>query len=141
MKRLHVLAGLTLGVAVLASGCSTGPSFGEVHGMVTLDGEPLAEGVVRFVPVDGMTPSAGAVIEGGQFNERVAVGRYRVEISSWKLPKGIKSSKEMKRGTVDEGPALEELIPERYNKKSELTADIKRGPNDLKFELNTKAVP
>jgi hypothetical protein len=69
----------------------------------------------------------------------VPVGSHRVEISSPRLPKGVTSSAQMKRGTVDEGPALEELIPERYNARSVLTAEVKRGANDeVRFDLKSR---
>jgi hypothetical protein len=41
----------------------------------------------------------------------------------------------MKRGTVDEGAALEELIPPRYNTQSELTTDVKKGANQVRYQL------
>ncbi|MFO0810736.1 MAG: hypothetical protein U0746_19070 [Gemmataceae bacterium] len=54
------------------------------------------------------------------------------------LPAGIQSQKQMKRGTVDEGAALEEMIPERYNSRTELTADVKPGPNDWRYDWNRR---
>jgi hypothetical protein len=125
-------------VATWVAGCSSGLPYGDVQGEVTLDGKPLDEGVVRFVPIDGKTPTASALIEGGKFSERVPVGSHRVEISSPKLPKGFTSSKQLKRGTVDEGSALEELIPECYNTRSELRAEVKQGPNPVRFDLKGK---
>jgi hypothetical protein len=137
--RLHRLAGpLALVLATLALGCSGGSKFGDVRGEVTFDGKPLEEGVVRFVPVDGQTGTASALIEGGKFREKVPVGTHRVEISAPKLPRGMRSAKEMKRGTVDEGAALEELIPERYNSRTELKADVRPGANDVRFDLHKR---
>jgi hypothetical protein len=99
---------------------------------------PLKEGVIRFVPADGLGPTAEALIADGKFAERVPVGTHRVEISSPKLPKGVASQREMKRGTVDEGVALEELIPAKYNTQTELKAEVKSGVNEVKFELKSK---
>ena len=124
--------------AAWAAGCSSGLPYGDVQGEVTLDNQPLSEGIVRFVPVDGKTPTASALIEGGKFSERVPIGRHRVEISSPRLPKGLTSSKQMKRGTVDEGSALEELLPERYNVRSELKAEVNKGTNEVRFDLKSK---
>src|SRR5262249_15407508 len=120
------------------AGCSNGLPYGDVRGEVTLDNQPLSEGIVRFVPVDGKTPTASALIDHGTFSERVPVGRHRVEVSSPKLPKGFTSSKQVKRGTVDEGLALEELIPERYNVRSELKAEVNKGTNEVRFDLKSK---
>jgi hypothetical protein len=138
MKR-HRIVGLLVGAAAAwVAGCSGGAPYGAVRGEVTLDGKPLDEGVVRFVPLDGQTPTASALIASGKFSERVPIGSHRVEISSPKLPKGIRSSKQMKRGTVNEGSALEELIPERYNTRSQLKAEVSRGTNEVHFDLKSK---
>ena len=138
MRPLKLLSLLTLAAALHGvAGCSDGPAYGDVTGEVTLDDAPLREGVVRFVPVDGNTPTASALIENGQFRVPVPAGNHRVEISAPKLPRGINSSEEMKRGTVDEGAALEELIPQRYNTKSELTAEVKKGANKVSYHLKS----
>ena len=138
MRPLKLLSLLTLAAALHGvAGCTGGPAYGDVAGEVTLDGSPLLEGVVRFMPADGNTPTASALIENGEFQTPVPAGKHRVEISSPKLPKGINSSKEMKRGTVDEGAALEDLIPQRYNTKSELTAEVKKGANKVSYHLKS----
>ena len=138
MRPFKLLSLLTLAAALHGvAGCSDGPAYGDVTGEVTLDDAPLREGVVRFVPVDGNTPTASALIENGQFRVPVPAGNHRVEISAPKLPRGINSSEEMKRGTVDEGAALEELIPQRYNTKSELTAGVKKGANKVRYRLKS----
>jgi hypothetical protein len=138
MKPQRIFGVLAFAATAWAAGCSGGSRYGEVRGDVTLDGKPLDEGVVRFVPLDGKTPTASALITNGKFSERVPVANHRVEISSPKLPKGIRSSGQMKRGTVDEGSALEELIPERYNTRSELKAEVHRGTNEVRFDLKSK---
>jgi hypothetical protein len=137
MRSLGLFSLLLVAALHTAAGCSGGPGYGDVAGEVTLDGAPLREGVVRFVPVDGNTPTASALIENGEFRTPVPAGKHRVEISAPKLPKGIQSSKEMKRGTVDEGTALEELIPPRYNMQSELTTDVKKGANQVRYQLKS----
>jgi hypothetical protein len=46
-------------------GCG-GPEFGNVHGTVTLDGEPLVGGTVQFQP-DGGSPAFGVTDEKGHY--------------------------------------------------------------------------
>jgi hypothetical protein len=138
MKPTRICCLLGWAVVAWAAGCSGGSPYGDVQGEITLDNQPLKEGVVRFVPSDGKTPTASALIHNGTFRERVPVGSHRVEISSPKLPRGITSAKQMKRGTVDEGQALEELIPERYNTRSTLKTEIKRGTNEVRFDLKSR---
>ena len=138
MKVRLIFAPVAFALLGLALGCSDGQSFGDVQGEVNFDGKPLAEGVVRFVPEDGKTSTASALVAAGKFREKVPVGTHRVEISSPKLPKGINSQKEMKRGTVDEGAALEELIPEKYNSRTTLKTQVKSGTNEVKYDLQSK---
>ncbi len=138
MRRVRPLLIPALVMAALLPGCADGPPFGDVQGEVTLDGQPVREGVVRFTPVDGKTGTASALIANGTFRERVPVGTHRVEISAPQLPKGVASSQQMKRGTIDENVALKDLIPERYNVRSDLTMEVQRGDNKRRFDLKSK---
>ena len=137
MKQLRTHPAVVL-AALLVAGCADGPPYGDVRGEVTLDGRPLAEGVVRFIPVDGKSPTASALITDGTFRERVPVGTHRVEISAPRLPRGVSSSRQIKLGTIDENVALQELIPERYNLHSKLTTEVQRGTNEPRFDLTSK---
>ncbi|MEM7557861.1 MAG: hypothetical protein AAF394_01935, partial [Planctomycetota bacterium] len=74
---------------VLLAGCggTDGPPRAAVEGTVTLDGKPLATGMVRFVPKDGTPGQKVSVsIEAGKFSVSAehgpAVGKHRVEIES-----------------------------------------------------------
>ena len=62
MRRYYFLFSVLCVVAALALGCNRGPARPKlvpVHGTVTLDGKPLPEAIIRFVPV-GSTPGTGA---------------------------------------------------------------------------------
>lgn len=91
-----------------------------------MDGQPLKNALVRFVP-EHARESVGLTDDQGQYelrlNERLkgaAVGRHKVLIAS----------NEDKR----------EVIPARYNLSSELTAEVKEGENPpINFELNSKS--
>jgi hypothetical protein len=88
-----LLSWIALGCGLLlVTGCSTGPQVGElvpVEGKVLVDGTPLSEGDVVFLPVDreanGPTPNAKIQDDG---NYRLAtagkpgapLGKYRVMI-------------------------------------------------------------
>lgn len=67
-------------------GCEQGPTLYEVSGRVTLDGEPLTRGVVRFVPEKGVM-SVSPIAEDGSFVMKcrgetpgVYPGRHRVAV-------------------------------------------------------------
>jgi hypothetical protein len=129
-----VVFGLFLGLAC-AGGCSSEAGKATVNGEVTLDGQPLKEGVIRFVPADGMSPTADAAIVVGRFQATAPVGEKRVEISAPKVVGKRKMYDTPQSPWVDE---VAELIPARYNVKSILTAGVKKGPNNLNFDLNSK---
>src|SRR6185295_12839166 len=76
---------LGLIVAVAVAGCAPAPKTGKVSGQVTLDGQPLKEGRVQFIPVAGDTGTAGAIITDGKFSIDVPITKMRVEINANKV--------------------------------------------------------
>src|SRR5262249_38253762 len=122
-----------LGLAC-AAGCSSASGKGSVSGEVTLDGQPLKEGVIRFVPVDGQSPTADAAVVGGRFKATVPLGEKRVEISA---PKVV--GKRKMYDTPD-SPAVDdvvELLPPRYNVRSDMTMTVRKGSQEKNFELTS----
>lgn len=79
------------------SGCGDGrPSRVQVSGQVLIDGKPLTQGNIKFVP-EGARPSAGKLDENGRFtltcydgNDGVIPGTHRVQISASEILKGNK---------------------------------------------------
>jgi hypothetical protein len=115
------------------AGCSGGA--GSVSGTVTLNGEPLKEGVVRFVPADGTGQTVTADIKDGKFTADVPPGDMRVEFSAPR-PTG----KKQKMYDTPDSPVVEEtveLLPERYNVQSDLKLKVKGGGQTEKFELTS----
>jgi hypothetical protein len=123
--------GLALGL-VAASGCSSSTS---VSGEVTLDGVPLKEGVIRFVPVDGKSQTVSGPIEGGRFNVQVPPGEMRVEISAPKVTGSVKMYNATDSKAVDQ---VEELLLPRYNVRSDLKMTVQAGSQTKRFELSSK---
>ena len=124
-----VMAALTIGMLV---GCGRSDSLprGAVEGTVTFNGDPLAEGIIRFIP-SGETqgPMAETAIRDGVFAMPKAsgpcVGTQRVEILAFRKT----GRKIMNEGVENE--EVEQFIPARYNASSELSATIKAGANAL----------
>jgi hypothetical protein len=115
------------------TGCG-GDGLASAHGRVTCDGNAVEDGTIRFLPVDGKGPTAAIPIHDGSYEVRVAVGSKRVEIDGRKkvgtrlASKGNNSSP-----MVDD---FRQYLPEKYNVKSELTAEIHGGTNELNYELH-----
>lgn len=126
---------VALSALALSPGCSTGPPTGTVTGEVTFDGQPLKEGRIAFLPVDGQSPTAGTTIRDGKFETQVPVTKMRVEINANKVIGKRKAYDTPQSPVVDE---VVELIPARYNTESELTLDVKRGSQKEDYHLKSK---
>lgn len=117
---LDLLVGLA--TLVSAAGCGNRSSSVEVVGKVTLDGQPLANGTISFVPADGATASAGGQIKDGTYSVAMPPGKKRVLISASKVVgKRQVYQGDPKSPVIDE---VRELIPPQYNASSTLTADV-----------------
>jgi hypothetical protein len=133
MKCLRLAVPVLLLVAV--AGCVDTPKA-KVKGRVTLDGVPLQDGGIRFIPSDGKAPTAGATIEDGEYAvESIAVTNMRVEITAPKVVGKRKAYDTPDSPMIDN---KKELLPARYNVKTELTRDIQKGDNVFDFQLTSK---
>ena len=131
-----VRGSILLFCAVLVAGCSAPTDKGTVQGSVTLDGQPLATGLVRFVPKEGGTATADAPIAEGKFTAVVPMGEMRVEITAPKVTGKRKMYETPDSPTVD---IVGELLPARYNVRSELTLKVEPGSHEAPpFELSSK---
>jgi hypothetical protein len=122
-------------VSLAAGGCSSDSGKGTVSGIVTLDGQPLQSGLIRFVPIDGRTPTAEATITDGEFSAEVPIGEKRVSISA---PKVVGKRPAYQTPNAPMIDVVEELLPARYNVTSELTLNVTDGRQDAPFELKSK---
>jgi hypothetical protein len=80
-------------VAVSATGCGGGDGLARVavSGSVTIDGEPVPNGVVRFKPAAGTEgPMANTMITDGQYDipadQGPVAGNYTVEVQAYQDP-------------------------------------------------------
>lgn len=140
---------LVVSMTLLLMGCSKPDDIfdrANVTGIVTLDGKPLAEGVVYFVPINGTVgPKSFATIAQGEFaaagEYAPIVGNHRIEIQSNDDGGIAFDDEEAMVQWVEKGhkPLKRVVVPAIYNKQSVLTADVAAdGPNEYKFELSSK---
>ena len=121
----------------LFSGCTQqDPNKASVSGMVTFNGEPIADGSISFIPTDGNGgPSAGGSILAGKYSiaqsKGPMIGMNRVEIVAVR-----ETGKMVSYGAGPEMPERISYIPAKYNEVSELTEDLKQGHNEIHFELS-----
>ena len=128
---------LTLFVAsvIVASliGCGGNPNLFYASGKVTLDGKPVENAFVTFIPMSGGSTSYGKTNADGhyemQFTDRLTgawQGKNRVEIKTGDV--GVRGE-----------PAPRERIPSAYNTASTLVAEVKSGNNVFDFDLKSDA--
>ncbi|WP_437203970.1 hypothetical protein [Planctomicrobium sp. SH664] len=113
-------------IALGFSGCKQGPVTAEVHGQVTLDGQPLTEASVSFIPANGR-PSEAYTDQEGKFVLRhtrsqsgCLLGPHKVLISTFEMYR------------------RPELVPAEYNERTTLTFDVQPGGNEANFNLTGK---
>lgn len=127
-----------LTIAILCfAGCGEKPvPHGDVGGMVTLDGEPVASGSISFISADGKAAASELDADGRYSMRKVLTGDYKVLVLPPPLPPPGKP------GTVKtKGMAEFPGHPKKY--RSDLTTDLKaevlEGQNEFDFDLKPDA--
>jgi hypothetical protein len=124
---------------LLLPGCSG--QRADVSGTVQIDGRPVDEGAIQFIPVEGTTgPSAGGVIKDGRYHiardKGVTVGKNRVEIRAFRT-----TGRKVQDPTGPPGAKAEERVqafPPEYNERSTVVKDVRAGSNTIDFDVHTK---
>jgi hypothetical protein len=107
-----------------------------VAGRVTWQGQPLANGIISFRPLDDQPFDSGAVVQQGSFkippDKGLTPGPYLVRIHASiadpSLPPPAAGERDMRSGI--------EILPSKYNTDSELKAEIGRwGRTIVSFDL------
>ena len=122
-------------LALLAAGCgSDGPELASVEGTVKLDGQPLEGAKVVFTPVGPGRPAYAWTDAAGHYelaytndDGGALLGEHTVAITTHR--KGDPES-----GVV----GAPELVPAKYNSKSELKKTVEDGENVIDFDLDGK---
>ncbi|CAN5285486.1 hypothetical protein BH11PLA2_BH11PLA2_10330 [soil metagenome] len=122
---------LIIGI-VASAGCNLGEPTGTVSGTITLDGKPVPDGLIRFVPADGNSQPGDSFITNGQYQLTMTIGDKKVEILSLKANGAAVDTASQGKGTSVQ------LIPEKYNVKTTLRYMIEKGTHTKDFELLSK---
>ena len=132
-------------LAVLPA-CSKAIKTEGVTGVITYNGEPLADATVKFIPTDATgSQSYGKTNEKGEYKLQTLLGaadagttpgEYKVTvdcIETVETGNMIEENGEEKPETV-----AESLIPAKYNnaETSGLTATVAPGDNTINFDLS-----
>ena len=135
-KPLQWPAALLLPWLAAATGCGdAGPERGTVKGTITIDGKPAANGSIAFTPVSGMAPTAGGKIVEGKYSVEVPLGTAKVAI---RVANVVGERKLYDHPDSPVQPVLEEVLPAKFNERTELTIDVRPGTTSGDFDLQTK---
>jgi hypothetical protein len=113
---------------IIIAGCGRSTDEVEVTGSIKWNGKPLSNGMIVLQPQSPSQAPSGGKIDNGGFHLRTKPGQMRVE---------IEAVRETGQRDSETGTMLGEMyIPARYNRKTELDANVTReGKNHFDFEL------
>jgi hypothetical protein len=134
-----LLVGAAFFLSCVGCGRVDGPQLATVSGTVTLDGKPVPQVNITFVPeTQGGSPSFGSTDANGKYTllfsqDRAGamLGKHRVEIEAQEPEVG------------DDGepiaPAAEVVpIPVKFSQPGALSAEVKSGNNTIDFPLKSE---
>lgn len=125
---------------VLLNGCGSGERLplGRVTGVVTLNGRPLEGANVMFQPTSSGRSSFGLTDVDGRYHlsftrnaQGALLGTHSVQIFTARDPVVMADD-----STV---PGRPEMLPARYNRRSELSADVHSGLNTIDFKIEERS--
>lgn len=152
---------LILLASLAFTGC--GPSLGSITGTIKVNGEPKKDLVVSFTPMGGGTSAAATTDENGAYTVTSTLGNglppgnYKVSITTRKSTINDSSmyqeesydpdsygkkaqesmeSKDQYGGKLKADAGAKEPIPEKYNKKTELKAEVVSGPQVCDYQID-----
>src|SRR4029450_12884003 len=139
-----------------AVGCGpAGPRLGKVTGLVTLDGKPLPNAAVTFMPVGEGGNASGNTDANGNYElthasgKGATVGKNKVAVTTVqkqqeaavdlsKIPSDSPEyAKALQQSNAGYNMIFKEPIPEKYNTKTTLEFDIKSGSQVINLELKS----
>ena len=138
MQRIsHITLTLSMTILVGCGGVDDAPPTVMVTGEVTFDSKPLPIGEIIFRPADGKGRADAAAIQDGKYSLECTLGGRTVTITALReVPGAVVQELE----TGESGVEVEQYIPEAYNDRTTLTADVtEAGDNTFNFLLESAA--
>lgn len=134
--RIVNMTTLVVVVSVLTFGCTDSNAKQGVSGTVSYRSKPITNGTITFLTEETNSVVCGTSITDGKFEipagAGLAPGKYKVMISQ----SDMKGSAPKEDAAPGEPQQVKELLPKKYNRDTELQADIKAGePNELTYDL------
>jgi hypothetical protein len=135
---------LVFSLLVAIAGCGSKPIGESISGVITVDGQPMQEGLITFEPMERTTgPKISTMIDNGSYlispTEGIHAGIFRVEILG--IPPGVKALADGRghsESPVRPRSAYREVAAE-FNFQSRLFATVVKGvSNQFDFQVTLK---
>ena len=132
MRRSTCLGPASVGVlALVLVGCGAKTKV-EVTGTVRYQGKPIEDGAIKFEPIDRNLQPAGDNIRNGVYHVKLPLGMAKVTITG---SEKVGMKKLYPTPDSPSRPIFKQFVPDKYNDKTELSADITSGTSRLDFDL------
>lgn len=147
MSKTYFEIVLTATIAAGCIGCGGGapddlPELAEVTGKVTLGGNPLADALVTFSPVEAGRPSAGTTSEDGTYTLQYSVdyagakvGEHTITVSPAGSEASYEEGAEGSGGTGDEEDEQDDSGLPPAASDGSIRKTVKAGSNTIDIEL------
>lgn len=138
-KSFSIFVVLLAAIVLTGFGCSSKTvKTVKVTGKITIDGNPIEQGSISFIEIDGKTPTGGGSIKDGTYIANVPPGNKKVTVLGTKLV-----GTEPEFADVKDSPMrnkYESVTPPDYSnvETTPLKAEIIKATNDLHFDLSSK---
>ncbi|MEW4562283.1 carboxypeptidase-like regulatory domain-containing protein [Bremerella sp. JC770] len=135
----RIFAFLTIATLTATIGCSGSgiPPVGEVHGQVTLNGQPVPNCHVMFEPLAGGRSSSAMTDDSGHYVLKykgdaagALLGKHRVRLVTSRDP-----SRDDNGRVTD--PGVREKLPKEYNSETTQQVEVVDGDNPIDFIVQT----
>jgi hypothetical protein len=115
-------------------GCGNDWNTATVSGNVSVDGKPVEDGAINFVPVDGEGWTAGGIIKHGRYSVRVPMMSLKVAITASKV---VGKKPIYDAPNSPEMPITVQTVPARFNEQTELRLEV-QGNLVKDFDLSSQ---
>lgn len=125
-------------LTIVGCGDPNMPPVGEVHGQVTLNGQPVPGCQVEFVPLAGGRSSSAMTDDNGNYvlkykgnAEGALLGKHRVRLVTARGATRDDNGRVIQAG-------VKEKLPKEYNDETTQEVDVSDGDNPIDFTIVTK---
>ena len=111
---------------IFLTGCGSG--MGTLSGTVSIDGKPVENGRIEFVPVDGQSATFAAKIIDGAYKVEAPKGEKFVRLYSF-----VETGRYVPRGYDMEVIQTKQVLPENLNARSEIKLVVTGGKQKYNY--------